>query len=418
MYPVKEDRTIGSLLAQEIATDLSGSEGPVAEPVRAKIVQILGTRGIPAQHGGFETFAQQLAEFLVSRGWEVTVYCQLPDGDHRVCEDEWRGIRRIHIPGGSSAKGTAAFDFRSTIRSLKEPGVPLILGYNTAVFSVLFRLLGRKSVMNMDGIEWRRDKWPPAYKAWLWMNEYCGAHLSTRLVADHPEIKRHLMRHTRASKIVVIPYSAAIPKQCGIDVLTRLGVCSDDYFLVIARPEPENSILEIVRAFSRTSRGIKLVVLGNLSPESNHYHAEIIGSASPECIFPGAIYGPENVAALRLNARAYVHGHTVGGTNPSLVEALACGSAVIARDNPFNRWVAGDAGVYFTDEDQLDQWFYVLADRSTLIQQLRVKAKKRYMQEFTAEKVLGKYEEVLMSTLTSQTGQVDLKNAGVIHANF
>lgn len=410
MHPVEQAGTIGSALVQETAADQSGTGGSTAEPFSAKIVQILGTRGIPAQHGGFETFAQQLAEFLVPRGWDVTVYCQLSNQGCGVYEDEWRGVRRIHIPGGAGAKGTAVFDFRSIIRCLREPGIPLILGYNTAVFSLLFRLLGRESVMNMDGIEWRRDKWSPAYKAWLWLNEYCGAHLSTRLVADHPEIKRHLMRHTRASKIEVIPYSAVIPKRCDTGVLTRLGICSGGYFLVIARPEPENSILEIVRAFSRTQRGVKLVVLGNLSPESNRYHAEIISSADSECIFPGAIYKPEDVAALRLHARAYVHGHTVGGTNPSLVEALACGSAVIARDNLFNRWVAGDAGVYFVDEDQLDQWFYALADHSTLVQQLRLKARERYMQEFTAEKVLGKYEEILMSMSVSQTDQVKFED--------
>ena len=304
-------------------------------------VVILGTRGIPARHGGFETFAEDLAIFLTARGHRVTVYCQ-SEVKSQIHEDEWNNVRRIHIYGRPGALGTIWFDLAAVRNSLDRPGVLLTLGYNTAVFSVLYALLNRTSLMNMDGLEWKREKWSRWQRMWLRFNEYAGAKLSTHLIADHPAIGRHLEHLVPTSKITVIPYGAEVIEADALSsetILTNLGLTSTKYALVIARPEPENSLLEIIQGFSARRRDVKLVVLGNLQPMGNRYHAEVIKAAGPEVIFPGAIYSKPLVAALRSHALLYLHGHRVGGTNPSLVEALAAGNAIIAHDNEFTRWV-------------------------------------------------------------------------------
>ena len=238
--------------------------------MREKAVIILGTRGIPARHGGFETFAEHLALYLVERGWAVTVYCQANDGDG-VTQSEWRGIRLVHIPvAQQGALGTIVFDWKSVRHAARAEGLILTLGYNTAVFSLMHRLHGQKNIMNMDGIEWRRDKWSLPEKAWLFANEWLGARLAIHLIADHPEIQRHLERHTRTSKISMIPYGADRVKGADPEMLAAFGLEPDGYYIVIARPEPENSLFEIVAAYSAKRRNKKLVVLGAF-PRSSCY---------------------------------------------------------------------------------------------------------------------------------------------------
>src|SRR6185312_4070041 len=139
-------------------------------------VSILGTRGVPANHGGFETFAQDLSLYLVDRGHRVTVYCQA-SADEGHSEDEWNGVRRVLIPAPTGPVGTMKFDLAAVLHSSRRPGVILTLGYNTAIFSLLYRLRRIRSVMNMDGIEWKRDKWRFSERIWLHFNELAGARL-------------------------------------------------------------------------------------------------------------------------------------------------------------------------------------------------------------------------------------------------
>ncbi len=315
-------------------------------------ISIMGIRGVPASHGGFETFAEKLAPFLVAEGWAVTVYCQEND-TQPVRESNWQGVRRVHIgAGGSTALSTIRFDWACISHAIREkPQMVLTLGYNTAAFGLRLRAAGIPNVMNMDGIEWSRKKWGPMARAWLYVNDWAGCIGATHLVADHPEIARHLKSRVAARKITVIPYGATPTDEAGTRPLQALGLEAGRFVTVIARPEPENSILEIVKAFSSRPRGVTLAVLGNLLPDSVPYHASLIAHASNEVRFLGAIYDPLIVQAVRRHCLLYVHGHRVGGTNPSLLEAMGAGNPVLAHDNRFNRWVAADGAVYFNDAD-------------------------------------------------------------------
>jgi glycosyltransferase involved in cell wall biosynthesis len=370
------------------------------------VLRILGTRGVPAAHGGFETFAEHLALFLVARGWKVIVYGQEP-GHGPVEEDLWQGVHRVRIPvAAAGSLGTVVFDARATLHAARAAGrsggVCLTLGYNTALFCAWLRLRGVPNVINMDGIEWRRAKWGRAAKAWFWLNDWAGCWLGNHLVADHPEIALHLATRVPMAKITTIAYGADrlldVPKA----PIQALGLQSAGYLTLIARPEPENSVLEIVRAFSRRRRGLTLVVLGQFD-EGNAYHREVQAAASDEVRFIGAVYERSLVRSLRFHGLAYVHGHQVGGTNPSLVEALGAGNAVMARDNAFNRWVAGDGARYFEDEDGAARLFDELQQEPQGWVPLRAAATARFESTFTWEATLARYEQLLRRFLPGAT---------------
>lgn len=357
-------------------------------------VLILGTRGIPAKHGGFETFAEQLALYLTSHGHQVTVYCQ-NEKNQAIYTDMWNGIERVFVHGPVGPVGTILFDWRSVLHSIRKDDVVLTLGYNTAVFSLMYHLYNRTTVMNMDGIEWKRQKWSHLERLWLRLNELAGARLSKHLIADHPRIREHLKWAVDSSKVTVIPYGADAVHHADESVLEGYGLNPRGYALVIARPEPENSILEIVGAYSQRERGIKLVVLGKFN-SGNAYHQTVLKSASPEVVFPGAIYDRRTVEALRFHSRVYLHGHQVGGTNPSLVEALAAGNPVIAHDNQFTRWVAGDGAEFFTNDVHLAAIFDELLGDDAKLSQMSNASRKQHNEKFTQERVMNEYESLLL----------------------
>lgn len=358
-------------------------------------VLILGTRGVPSKHSGFETFAQDFALFLKSRGHDVTVYCQIAE-DGAAREDVWNGIRRILIPAGSGSVGTILFDWKAIQHSLHERGVVLTLGYNTGIFNLLYRLKGRPNIMNMDGIEWKRAKWSLPARAWFWLNEWAGARVANHLIADHPEIGKHLSRHTSLDKISVIAYGADSVTSAPVELIRTYGLDPKGYCLLIARPEPENSILEIVRAYSQRPRGMPLVVLGNYKPDGTRYQKTVLDAAGSEVVFLGAIFERKIVKALRFYARAYFHGHRVGGTNPSLVESLAAGNAIIAHDNRFTRWVAGEGAQYFQSSDDIDGILTSLDADPARLEAMEAASGERHREAFTQKQILTAYEDLLL----------------------
>ena len=365
--------------------------------MKNKCLNILGTRGIPASHGGFETFADHLARYLRKKSWHVNIYCQDDDrifGDGE--QDTWEGITRTHFQTKRSGPvGTMEFDLKCVRHVLSQPGSDLVLGYNTAVFCLLQRLRGRRIIMNMDGIEWRRSKWGIGPKVWFYINELVGANIAHVAIADHPEIAKHIK--SRCFKTpVVVPYGSDRIDAADAALIAPYGVEPGRYFVSVARIEPENSILEVVRAAAGLPDGMKALVLGKFDPE-NPYHREVKAAAGDMVLFPGAIYDAAIVKALRFHAFAYLHGHQVGGTNPSLVEALGAGNAVLAHDNPFNRWTAGEAQFFFKDEQSAAALMIEMCETPEAVARARVAASERHASEFPWQKILEAYEEVLLA---------------------
>ena len=331
----------------------------------------------------------------------MVVYCQ-HTGDTPQHEDRWHGVERIHIAvQGTGPRSTVAFDWRATRHAAAHGGLCLTLGYNTASFCALLRWRGVPNVINMDGIEWSRAKWGPIAKSWLWLNDWAGCWLGNHLVADHPEIKRHLQTRVSARKITTISYGADALGALDDAPVRALGLVPGQYLTVVARAEPENAVLEVVQGFSRRPRGMQLAVLGHYEP-TYPYHAAVLATAGPGVVFLGAIYDKPVLQALRAHCTAYVHGHQVGGTNPSLVEALGAGNAVIAHDNRFNRWVAGDGAAYFDSADSFAAVLDRLAADPAALDGMRAASRVRFAQAFTWPVILAAYETMLRHWLPAE----------------
>jgi glycosyltransferase involved in cell wall biosynthesis len=366
-----------------------------------KRLLILGTRGIPAAHGGFETFAEQLSLYLTRRGWDVSVYCQEGGAPHgEIREELWHGVRRILVPARSTGSAASLlFDWRCIRDAARKPGRLLILGYNTALFNLAFRVRRRPFMINMDGIEWRRPKWALPIKVWFWVNEQIAGRSATTLIADNPGIESYLQQRFPSARIVMIPYGAPRIEKAPVAPLGPLHLVPNRYYISICRIEPDNSVLEIVQAFSAAPRLSKFCVIGSFQPQTNKYHRAVQQAAGVSVTFPGAIRDWNLLASLRFHARAYCHGHRFGGTNPSLVEALGAGNAIIAQDNRFNRWTAGDGQFYFKTYEELRTIFDHLDNDERALSIARAKAVQRFSDGLTWQTILAQYEDLISRSL-------------------
>lgn len=321
-------------------------------------VAIIGVRGIPNRYGGFERLVEVLAPHLAQTGRRVRVFCEADEAGART--DLWHGVERHFIPRRfDGARGTIAYDLDS-FRAVAPGSVALIFGYGTALFQSLLRDRGVPHCVNMDGIEWARAKWGPRARLWLRLNERIAARLADQLIADHPQIQRSIadrlgtMSHMIAYGVSFVNPADPVPQHPLLDSCSAAG-----FHLVIARPEPENQIRLILEGWTAAGKGLPLVIIGDFS--ATDYGRALIADF-PDAHFVGPVYDTAVLNALRGRAATYLHGHSVGGTNPSLIEAMAAGGLVVAHDNPFNRWVLGAGGLYFSDAPSLAT---ILADVPT-----------------------------------------------------
>lgn len=314
-------------------------------------VAILGTRGIPARYGGFETFAEQLAVRLARRGVAVTVYAEGAAGSSPSCAD-YRGVRVQSIPVPRwGAASVIAYDVRSVWHARRGFDLVYMLGYGAAFACWLPRAFGTPVWINMDGLEWARSKWSAPARLWLRLMEWTATWAATRLIADARAIERHIQKtYPRAAPCSFIAYGAEVRQQTpDAALLAAWGVERQRYFLVVARVEPENHVEEAVDAYQRyrdLGGTAALVVVGDVH-DGSAYSRRVLSRQVPGLHWLGAVYEAYVLENLRLGALAYLHGHSVGGTNPSLLEALGCGNLVIAHRNVFNEEVLGELGWYF-----------------------------------------------------------------------
>ncbi|MEW6694973.1 MAG: DUF1972 domain-containing protein [Pseudomonadota bacterium] len=311
-------------------------------------VAILGTRGIPARYGGFETFAEQLSVRLVTRGFDVTVYAEadgIPPPDQT-----YRGVRvRYRRRPRWGPASVIAYDCACLWDARRGYDLVYMLGYGAAWACWWPRVWGTPVWINVDGLEWARSKWSAPARWYLRLMEWVATRTATRLIADAEAIaQRFRQRYPHGAPCTTIAYGAHLvePTQVSPAPLAAWGLMPGQYALVVARPEPENHVLEIVQGYLQHPGDWPLIVVGDVSGETP-YQRRLLALQSERIRFIGAVYDPVQLTALRAHAAVYLHGHSVGGTNPSLLESMACGSLIIAHDNPFNREVAGAGAEYF-----------------------------------------------------------------------
>lgn len=306
---------------------------------------ILGTRGIPALYGGFETFAEELSVRLVQRGLEVTVYCESGEGKLPVM---YQGVHLVHIPAPRlGSLTTIFFDLRCLWHARKSFDVIYMLGYGASIFCFIPRLWRSTVWINMDGIEWARAKWGLVAKLYFKIMEAIAVRVPDRMIMDAEGIKEFLqLRHSFKTPCSVIPYGGRIVENAPAAVLNEYGLRPFEYYLIVCRLEPENHVLEILRGFAASQSACRLVVIGNDRAETS-YVEKLKLICDERITFVGVVYDNAKLSSFRYYCKAYIHGHSVGGTNPSLLEALGCGNIVIAHDNAFNREVVGEFGILF-----------------------------------------------------------------------
>ena len=319
----------------------------VARDRRAAGLAILGTRGIPANYGGFETFAEQLALRFVGDGVPVTVYGR---SHFATAGKEWHGIRLVTLPTiKSKYLDTVVHTVLSAVHLVLTGGPRDVLLCNAANAPVVpfLRLCGRRVVLNVDGLEWRRGKWGVLGRSWYRMGEWLSVRFASVLVTDAEEVRTYYrVRHDTDS--VMVPYGAEQLGRGTVPMPPEASIEPDSFVFYVSRWERENNPLLVARAHAATASGLGLVLLGSAvyDPELER---EVHAAARADAILPGALYG-NGYRGLLSNARCYVHATEVGGTHPALVEAMGAGNLCLVLDTPENREVAGDVAWYWTDE--------------------------------------------------------------------
>lgn len=364
-------------------------------PVKERIsIALLGTRGVPARYGGFETCIEEVGKRLVMRGHRVTVYCRYTD-DTVKSETEYLGMKLVYLPAlkkksletlshsGLSAAHLAAHrtDAAIVFNAANAPWLPVI------------RAAGIPVATHVDGLEWKRAKWGPIGQRYYRIAESASVRLSDALIADAQGISDYYRQEFDADT-TLISYGAPLLEPGSSDKLSELGLIPNQYHLAVARLEPENHVHLIVEGYVRSGAALPLVVVGS-APYAGVYTRNLEAISDSRVRLVGAVWDQELLDQLYANARIYWHGHSVGGTNPSLLRAMGAGAAVNAFDVNFNREVLKDSGEFFSTPehvanlaDKAEQSPHTAADRG--------RASRKYAEAYDWDDVALRYEELAL----------------------
>lgn len=357
-------------------------------------IGILGTRGIPNHYGGFEQFAEHLSTGLSQRGHDVTVY---NSSLHPYKAKEWKDVHIIHCKDWENKIGTTGqfiYDL-NCINDTRKRGFDILLHLGYTSDSVWHWRWPKKTVniVNMDGMEWQRSKYNKPTQRFLKWAESLAANNAHTLIADSPEIQEHLFK-SYGKKPVYIPYGAGVFSKPDPSVLINYKLAKFQYFLLIARMEPENNIEMIIHGHIASGHKFPLFIIGNITNTfgkyiTSKYHTRAIK-------FSDAIYDQDELDNLRYYSSLYFHGHSAGGTNPSLLEAMSCGCRIAANDNRFNKAVLMDEAEYFHNSSDIAEIINRPLATATLDRWKKLNLDK-IRTIYDQEKIVDDYEELMLN---------------------
>ncbi len=355
---------------------------------------IVGTRGIPAHYGGFETFAEELSTRLVERGHQVTVY-----GRERSPEPVYRGVRLQYLPTiRHKYFDTIAHTCLSTLHLLgSRYDALLYCNAANAIFTWMPRILGMPVALNVDGLERHRKKWNRLAKTWYRLSEWLATWMPNTVVTDAQAIAQYYHERYRRDS-VMIPYGAELGPVATADVLPKLALEQKKYFLYVSRMEPENNGLLVRESFERVATDMKLALIGD-APYAAEYIAQVRETHDPRIVIPGAIYG-QGYRELGSHCFAYIHATEVGGTHPALIEAMGRGALTLYLNTPENAEVAEGAGLPFTHEDLPRVIEHVLSYSEEECESWRARAIERVRSRYSWDAVTDAYEKLLKGLAT------------------
>lgn len=314
-------------------------------------IAMVGTRGVPAHYGGFETAVEEIGQRLVRAGHEVLVFRRPVEGEPLM--DSYLGMQLVTLPAvRRRSLETLSHTALSVVhRSLKGTDAAILFNAANSPFLPLLSMRRIPVATHVDGLEWKRSKWGKAGRHYYRVAESLSVRWSDALIADAQGIADYYADEFSADS-KLISYGAPILEGGDHSKLGDLELTPRNYHLVVARFEPENHVLEIVKGYVASNAIHPLIVVGS-APYANEYTAAIEAAADSRVRLLGGVWDQELLDQLYMNATTYLHGHSVGGTNPSLLRAAGAGAATIAFDTVFNREVIGAAGRYFTSPQSL-----------------------------------------------------------------
>ena len=361
-------------------------------------VAFLGTRGVPATYGGFETAVEEIGKRLAKRGYEVTVYCRNPG----QTLTEYEGMRLVNLPAirhrmTETLSHTTVSAAHAVLKD--RPDVALVLNAGNAPLLRPLRAAGIPVAVHLDGLEANREKWRGAGAAYYRWAEKSAVRGANEVIADAQAISEHVaQRYGRQSR--VIPYGAEVMTPPA-DRLGELDLVRRDFHLVVARMEPENHVLEAIHAYRVSDETRPLVVVGS-APYSQWYLNKVHQAAADDSRVRllGALYDASLLNQLYGNCRTYIHGHSVGGTNPSLLRAMGAGAPVLAFDCEFNREVTAEQAYFWRDAGQLADLFDEIADDEIDLETFSSAGRERVAQNYQWEAVTDAYEDLIRTLAT------------------
>lgn len=313
-------------------------------------IAMIGTRGVPAKYGGFETAVEEVGSRLVALGHDVVVYCR---GDDRT--PMHLGMARVRLPALKHPVLETLSHTALSVAHLLRRRADVALVFNAANAALLPVIRGARIpvAVHVDGLEWQRAKWGPVGRRYYLANERLSVLLADELIADAAGIQDYY-RETYGAESVLLSYGAPILSGTDATRLAELDLAPSEYHLVVARIEPENHVDVILEGYRQSSAEKPLVVVGSVPYPSDHERrVQELGATDPRVRLLGGVWDQDLLNSLYAGSASYLHGHSVGGTNPSLLRAMGAGANVIAWDVNFNREVLGGTGQFFGTPTEL-----------------------------------------------------------------
>ena len=362
-------------------------------------IAIVGTRGIPASYGGFETFAEELSTRLVARGHEVFVYCR--KGKIDWSQPYYKGVRLVLLPTlKHKYLDTVAHTLLSVFHVIfTKVDIVYFCNAINSIFIILPRVFGKKTAINVDGLEWKREKWSRIGKFAYRISEKIATLFANEIVTDSRGIQRYY-KEKFSKDTIFIPYGADIGKYTGpVEIMGKYGLEKRGYVLYVSRLEPDNNAHIVIKAYEKVKGDMPLVIVGD-APYGEPYIEKLRSTKDKRIKFLGSIYG-KGYHELQSNAFIYIHGNEVGGTNPALLEAMAHGNCVIANGVSFNKEVVGDAGLWFrhNDIEDLKNKIQYFIDNPKETDKYRTMAVERIREYYNWDDVVSEYEDLFANML-------------------
>lgn len=355
-------------------------------------IAILGTRGIPANYGGFETFAEQLGTRLAARGHDITVYGRKHYSTTNT--PTYNGVNLVILPTIRHKYFDTIIHTLLSVMHASPRGYDAILICNAAnsIFSFIPRLFGTPTLVNVDGLERKRKKWNWIGQTYYLMSEWLSTFLPTAIVTDAKVIQDYYAtRYKKESEMIA--YGAEVARRAAPEKLLKFGLKPNQYVLYVSRLEPENNAHMVIEAYSRVKTDLPLVIVGG-APYAAEYIAQLKSTKDPRVKFLGFVFG-EDYRALQQNACCYVHATEVGGAHPALIEAMGAGNCALTLNTPENREVVGDAGIIYKSADDLAVHMQHVINDPATISEYRRRAMTRVIQLYNWEQITDQYEELL-----------------------